>query len=188
MLRFKKDHGATWELIFYHDYTAGDKFNDDLALLSNDEKRFSIIGLINENFRHNGYYEYLLEYPEVPGYIQWRQSIDIASTTSTQTSKDIGFIKLHADYPGFEGLSRSTEPAATTFDGTPGSYGYWYSVGAKVDYFGTQFPGPEYAGQRDGVHYCKLWIRVPPRYLYSPSLKRNTFSKSALVIMLLILS
>ena len=183
MLRFKKAHGATWELIFYHDITNGDIFDDNLALLSNDAKRFSIIGTINDNFKHNGYFEYLLEYPEVPGYVQWKQSIDIARTTSTQTSEDIGFRKIHSDYKYFHGLSRSTESTATTFDGSPATIGYWFSIGAKAYYCGVAFAGPCYKTSTNGVHFCYLWIRVPPRYVCSVSLNRNGIPRSALAIL-----
>lgn len=163
MLWFKREHGALWELIFFQNVTeeANAYFTDTSVLNINEKKRFSIIGLINERFRYKGYYEYLLEYPEYKGYIRWKQAIDIASTTSTQTSEDIGFKDVHHDFNGFKGLSRSTVSGATVFDGTPGETGFFYSIGAKCSYINSNQIAGVPLESKYPTRITYLWIRIP---------------------------
>ena len=115
MLR-KFEYGAEWTLIFYHDSSNGDWFDEETALdYYNKEEnfyQFSIIGQVKNRFKSpNNNYEYLLEYPECNGskYNRWIQSIDIASTDSNQTSEDIGYIPINIDFPNhdFGGIARS---------------------------------------------------------------------------------
>ena len=180
MSHVKKQYGATWTLIFYHDITTGKLFDSTTALLINNEYQFSIIGTINSNFKANNYYEYLLEYPELVGYNRWKQKIDLASTTTAQKSSDIGYKGIHIDFNNgsWGGLSRSLSTSKTVFDGSPGigdEYNsFWYSIGALTDYYSkNQFPGPPRGENSIGVHKCYLWLRIPTRYLLSRSYKRS---------------
>ena len=179
MLRFRKAYGATWELIFHHNMTKGETFNDSSALFNNETNAFSIIGLINDNFKSGGYFEYLLDFPEHNIYLRWKQKIHISNTNKNQNSADIGFKKIHVDDNGFKGLSRSTESGATVFDGSPGSKGYWYSVGAKCG-----FNNPyRFAGVLDvNTSKCSLWIRIPPRVIASCKYRASYFIVASLFI------
>jgi hypothetical protein len=188
MIKLKRQYGALWELIFYHDITGG-LFSASAALCSNNEKLYSIIGMIGDDYKNGEYFEYLLEYPEVPGYNRWKQKIAIANTTPGQTSADIGYKGVKIDFSDAQwgGIARSTTTCCTVFDGSPGdNNGFWYSIGATAYYDSrTQYPGPVYASQTDGVKYSLLWIRVPPRLLISCSHKHNFISNCLLFISLL---
>ena len=63
MIKIKSKYGATWELIFFHNSSNYEYFETEEAYFCNETNKFSIIGLIDDSFRYNGYYEYLLEYP-----------------------------------------------------------------------------------------------------------------------------
>lgn len=186
LLQFKRVHGATWELIFFHDMSTGETFNDSSALFFNGEKMFSIIVLINNHFRNNNYFEYMLEFPEHKGYNRWKQTIDIASTNKAQKGSEIGFKSVHLDFPsGFTGLSRTTENSFTVFDGSPGVLGYWFSIGAK-----TGFNNPYlFAGvPSKNSKICYLWIRVPQRALGSCKQKKTSTQNFSLFFISIIYS
>lgn len=187
MLRFKKAHGALWELIFFHNVTEGTNlyFDDSSALNNNEENKFSIIGFINEAFRINGCYEYLLEYPEHGEYLIWQQTIHISNTTAQQTAADIGYKKKHQNYEGFKGLSRSTNSHATVFDGSPGTDGFYFSIGAKCEFaYSNRFAGVPLNAEYP-TRICYLWIRVPPKFLLSRCTNNQYLHKSMLLYAIL---
>ena len=44
--------------------------HDSSTLYYNDEHRYSIIGGIDNKYKINNFYEYLLEYPDLNGYVR----------------------------------------------------------------------------------------------------------------------
>ena len=162
--------GANWLLIYYHNSETGLFFDNDSASFINNEYQYSIIGSITERFKHNGNFEYLLEYPEQNGFNRWKQKIHISDTNELQTPEDIGYTPVHIDFTqkynniGFGGLSKSNS-IRTVFDGSPAngasSDNYWFAIGPKEKYYNkNQFPGPYYGEYADGVTKCYLWIRI----------------------------
>ena len=169
-LVIKRKYGIRWILIFFHDSSTGKFYNDTTAyhyVNPDDPYMYSIIGDMRYKHRYRGSYEYLIEYPALSGYNQWIQTIDIGSTSSDQTASDIGYKDLHIDFPhrDFYGISKSLSTKYTVFDGSPHlgntNDNYWFSIGAKEGYSNeTDFPGPQYAGNYDGVQKCLLWLRA----------------------------
>ena len=190
MIQLKKKYGALWQLIFYHDISGG-LFNASTALVSNEEKRFSAIGMVTSSFKQNNYYEYLLEYPGFSGYNRWQQKIAIADTTSSQTKEDIGYKKIHIDFSEYYwgGITRSSE-SQTIFDGSLGVNGYyWYSIGATEYYCNKiQFPGLFYASDDDGVQNVSLWIRIPQKYQCTFKYRNYETNRFALMLIVLLIS
>ena len=157
-------YGVTWQLIYYHNIVTGTLFNSTSAYSISNEYQYSIIGSIGQNYKKDGYFEYLLEYPELGGYNRWKQKIDIKNTVSTQTPNDIGFtpIDIRFNNPTFGGISKSNSKYSI-FDGTPAAgdstHNYWYSIGPLDKYYQiNQFPGPYYGQHEEGVTLCYLWI------------------------------
>ena len=190
MIQLKKKYGALWQLIFYHDISGG-LFDANTALVSNEEKRFSAIGMVTSSFKQNNYYEYLLEYPSFSGYNRWQQKITIADTTSSQTKEDIGYKKIHVDFSekDWGGIARSSQ-SQTIFDGSPGVNGnYWYSIGATQYYCNKiQFPGLCYASNTDGVQNVSLWIRIPQKYQCTFKYRNYEANRFALMLIALLIS
>ena len=108
----KNEFGAIWQLLFYHDTSTGKFFDDTTINFVNDEFRYSTIGGISQSYKVNGYFEYLLEYPDEPHYNRWKQRINLKDTTNMQTSEDIGYKPIHIDFNGpgedgkFGGIAR----------------------------------------------------------------------------------
>ena len=196
MIQLSRKYGALWQLIFYHDISGG-LFNNETALCNNEPKKFSTIGMITADFQHGGYYEYLLQYPEVPGYNRWKQKIAIADTTMEQKSDDIGYKKVHIDFGKLDwgGLSRSLSTCCTVFDGSPGignaNNWYWYAIGSTAYYSQKKLiPGPGNDEYPDGytVNYVYLWIRVPPKMICSLNNHRKSLLTSLLFVNVIMVS
>ena len=158
---------AEWLLIFYHDISTDKYFTHNTIFLVNTTYTYSILGSIHENYKINGFYEYLLEYPDEPNYNRWKQRVNIKDTTNTQTSKDIGYKPIHIDFAPqdgeFGGIARSDKPAEAIFDGTPGVAGHWFTIGALEHYISHYQMAGFYNGvdYKVGVRKVKLWIRIP---------------------------
>ena len=157
---------ANWLLIFYHNIITDEYFTNDTIFLVNTTYTYSILGSIHENYKINGFYEYLLEYPDDPHYNRWKQRVNIKDTTNTQTSKDIGYKPIHIDLVPkdgeFGGIARSDSIEAI-FDGTPGVAGHWFTIGALVHFISHYQMAGYYNGvdYKVGVRKVKLWIRIP---------------------------
>lgn len=189
MLRIKKRFGVVWQLIFYHDASGG-WFDAETALCNNNEKLFSAIGLITSDYKHDGYYEYLIEYPELTDYIRWQQKVAIADTSASPTKEEIGYKKIHVEFTEreFDGIARSSR-SESIFDGTSSAYTYWYSIGATKGYFEKQeFPGPYIGDTEKGVKFAYLWIRVPTKYLCTMNYQKCKSNSFVFYIICLLIS
>ena len=161
----KNQYGKTWLKIFYHNSKNGDWFTSFDDLLSiNTEMRYSILGLITEQFKSGDYYEFLLQYPGIPGYNNWKQKI--FPLDANQSKHDnIHYLldsTCHCSWTTtWGGLSLSSTTHQTFIDGSQDG-NWWYSIGAKEKYYDSpnQFPGPN-----EEVNEVYLWIRVPQKVL-----------------------
>ena len=85
--KVKSSFGVDWLLIFYHNSTFGHFFSShEEALFVNSPHLFSILQYSDSDFVINGSYEYLLEYPEVDGFIHWTQTFNAIDNVS-----DVGY-------------------------------------------------------------------------------------------------
>ena len=178
-LKFKIDHGKKWLKIFYHNSINDEWFNtDEEFFYCTEDNKYSIFEYITNEFKIEGFYEFLLEYPSVDGYNNWKQKIfpteafeslnsDITYSCSTEEG-------LFCSWTGksWKGLTRSSESSSSVLDGSFSTKNYWFTIGSKK-YYNTpkKFPGP--AGGNAGsegttVSEVYLWIRVPSN-LFFPS-------------------
>ena len=77
LITVKFHEGRPFLKIFYQfTNVSSDYFheNDDFEYI-NEKNKFSIIKYINLQFKYNGCYEFLLEYPSVEGYNRWKQRL-----------------------------------------------------------------------------------------------------------------
>ena len=47
--------------------------NEEEFLHCEEENKYSILEFISYEFKEDGYYEFLLEYPKISGYNDWKQ-------------------------------------------------------------------------------------------------------------------
>ena len=174
-IEIKTEFEKNWLKIFYHNVRNGVYFeSDDEVLRVNKQQKFSIIGLITPEFKINGYYEFLLEYPEVVGHNNWKQKIFPRDANET-IGQDVGYKCEESEgcscsWTGryWKGLSRSSLPSFTYIDGSFITINSWFAIGVKTEYNNEAvIPGPAELNAKDGipVHEVYLWIRCSQRMI-----------------------
>ena len=154
---YKHAYHANWFLIFHHNSAGGYFSNNELLMYYSDHK-YSALGSL-EKYRINGFFEFLLEYPELDGYSRF-----IQISNPTQTKSIEGYKKKHLSWEtrGFGGLALSSDTSYTYIDGTPGNAINWhYAIGSYTKWTDGYIPGPFYVGEgKIDLQEVNLWIRI----------------------------
>ena len=168
-IQTKVHSGKNWLKIFSHEMIENNYFTSEKELqLTNNDGKFSIIGAIDESFKVNGVYEFLLEYPDISdNYNQWNQTV--FPLDSIKYNPDIEYKKIQVFWDvNFFGLSRSNEPKSYIDGAIDGNW--YYAIGAKKSHdVENQFPGPCYQIDSStgfcingtSVSKVNLWIYSP---------------------------
>ena len=153
---FLKYEGNIWLKIFHHKYPQGKLFtSDEECNLSLHENKFSVLKYIDETFKIDNYYKFLLEYPNEKRFVRWDQELSImtkySSVSAVVHTKGLSY---------FNGVAVSSENDKTCFDGSPDSQinKWWYSIGTKVDYHGG-FPGIWNSADKE-TNEMSFWIMI----------------------------
>ena len=167
-LEFKYFLNKRWLKIFHHNASGGIYFDTvEEALYTNKPQKFSIIGLITPEFKNNDYYEFLLEYPEVEGYNNWKQKLfprDVSESLNMNSGYTCDESQGCAcSWTGkyWKGLSRSSKTSDALLDGSFTEDHWWFAIGATNGYANEiSFPGPAggTAGDFKPVYEVILWI------------------------------
>ena len=148
---------AKWVMIFHHKYPSGGLFSDEECLKSLHKHKFNVIGSINDRFKINSKYYFLIEYPSRGDYLQWEQSKEITHDESVDATV------YNESFISFYGLGSSYDTAKTCYDGTPGDHKtdqWWYSIGTKNGYNSTvAIPGPCSVRECIPLNEVNLWIK-----------------------------
>jgi len=163
----KYEQKAHWLLLFFHNSTNGVYFQDEIEVLSTDQKqKYSILGILNENHKMNGYFEFLLEYPEIPGFNRWKQSINPRSVFDS-SEVDIGYVPVNISWTNnsFGGLAKSTYSQQTYIEGSIRHSRWFYAIGAYLTntYINDIclrkdcIPGTDFNYE---IKIVKLWVRT----------------------------
>ena len=139
------DEKAIWALIFHHESKYGYFLNERQALLSYDIRKFSVLSKVDDSFKIDGYFEYLLIYPDIDGYSQWKQSVNPIDAKPEQPNGYQNISFSWSDGNSFNGLSRSSEKT-TLLDGSPFQNTWFYAIGCYGHEGGTYMgiPGPNW--------------------------------------------
>ena len=164
-------NNSKWIKVFYHDCSNKNFFiNEDEAKYSLDPKKYSILGKIDEFHKNGSKYEFIIYWPQLNQYFQWRQSInpveDIEQSINAYTVK--GFEPIFPstippeqyDYQ-FAGLVKTNIIDYTInslLNGNPGIAAWHYSIGiyqnAKDYYIQNGMP----AGAYVTTNIVSLWL------------------------------
>ena len=168
IVTIKQEYGKKWLKLFYHDSSTSLFFHEENELIfTNTKRKFSIFGMIDNRFRINDYFEFLLQYPSIPNeYNNWRQKI-LPNNASERLDTDIGYNAddLHISWNGtfWGGLIKSSTDV-TLIDGSVHLDHWWFSIGAteprsddSIYFYG---PSTSY-GHGSVVTEVYLWIRIP---------------------------
>ena len=163
-----------WLLLFFQNVTKREDFITEYSefLFVNKKEKFSIFNYVHQdknNFTTNDFYEFLLEYPSLGGYNQWKQSIFPLDANESQSDQTVGFDAQESNLTWtsqFRGLIISSRSEYTFLDGAVGYDDWWFTIGAKTNYrsYPLAFPGPcldGSGGERYTVQTVFLWIHIP---------------------------
>jgi len=175
----KNAHGRTWVMIFNHDIDQGGYFNNfSDAMYSLNPHKYSIFQLISPDFITDGYFEFLLEYPDVSGFNQWRQDLLPWNNTEVNDENAKGYqgisISWNASQWGGLVLSNNyysaTYNVSTLLDGSAGHVNWWYAIGCinPSSLYEGFMPGPN-----ELVKKACLWMRIDKMELLIPQSNIN---------------
>ena len=156
------DESDIWALIFHHESKYGYFSSKNQALLSFNIRKFSVLSRVDDSFKIDDYFEYLLIYPEISGYSHWRQTINpiFANPKEDNGYQNISFTWENAQK--FQGLSISSDKS-TLLDGSPFEDTWYYSIGSvmKSSEFAYAIPGPQWKYNNSTLQYnVSLYIKI----------------------------
>ena len=158
-LEYKNYLNTHWLKIFHHYSGNGKKFLDKIEpLLCNTIDKFSILSLINESYKINNSYEFLLEYPELNGYNRWLQGEFPLKLPDIDYNS---YIPINISWNGqyWKGLIKSAR-SETLIEGSVNHIHWWYSIGTTYLNSDNTFPGPATNIMNFQVKEVILWIRI----------------------------
>ena len=160
LYEIKSTYDAHWLKIFYHNSSNGVYFNNSNDSIFIDTKqKYSILQKIDDSFKYNNKFEFLLEYPELSGYNRWRQNINpINDIEKLGISPANGYepVQISWNLSIWGGLVKSIY-TCSLLDGSVGATTWWFSIGCYYGcWTGEKFPGPNSIE----VTQVYLWIRI----------------------------
>ena len=191
----KSYRGSEWYLLFHHFSSSQNPVffsNEEEAKFSSTENKYSVLSSLNDQFLINGKFEFILEYPSLNSFLQWKQSVNPLFAATNSTAESIGFSPIDVDsYPIFQGLKyRGFETLISGICSI--NCGWYYSIGSMNNYYSPNFPGPYDGINSFMVNEAYLWIKIGSSHLISCGNSWNTiyrsFQCSSIIILLAIKS
>ena len=163
---FRTFHGYQWLKLLYHNMTNFVGFaNEDEAKNCNTENRYSILGELNESFKTNHKFEFILEYPEFDEYLQWRQTNNPLEEEENGTDVQ-GFHPIHTDPPsshwGGLALTKGSGKPYCFLNGTPkvtGAANILIAVGMYTSTWNGNSKNIPGVSRPVNIQY--LWVKFP---------------------------
>ena len=179
----KQYNGSLWVKVFYHYNPEGRNhfINESEAQhCINDENKFSILSDIDDNFKIHGYYEFMIEYPELEyAYNRWQQSNNpiyedecYNSTECLKTAAGFKAIETKAYSGNWGGLVKTKyfnfgyyKSAPSLLNGTPGHIDWYFAIGQYNNSAWT-YNAKSYSNipsNEKPVDTVLLWLRLPDK-------------------------
>ena len=156
---YKLERNSIWLLLFHHDVTIGDFFYshaDALKCFNYTGGKYSIIYSLNNNYKINDKFEFLLEYPEINKSNRWRQSINPLYQSMIRGKNVTGYEPVDIQMSGrnWSGLYKVNSEQVTLLAAS--CNGNWFfSIGTVNKQFFPYFPGPDFNSK-----IVSLWVRI----------------------------
>ena len=135
-----------WKKVFYHNFTGRVMFSSESeALHCETTQKFSILDTISPKYKYREKYEFIIWYPSLDYYFQWRQSMNpVLELEKSGKNESEGFELIHKGYDDkddpFGGLVKTAGTMANNrlpfLNGVPSGYGsadVTYAVGIYAD-------------------------------------------------------
>jgi len=158
---------AYWDLIFEHNSSQGDFFSGiNSPINCSKTNLYSNLVNLNDLYLIDGYYEFLLEYPELIGFNRWLQKNNPMNELEQTGKTATGYTPINISWSGryWGGLCKSNSPTTYIDGSTQNTEVWWYSIGSNVEFEKSNgIPGPCTALSRDSciiVRHVKLYARI----------------------------
>ena len=145
--------------------------SDHDSLFANEKDKYSLLGYINDKFRVNGTFVFLLEYPETPCHYFFSQEVNPIISIP---DNEVGMIKFDSNCSSdldFIGLNRNFDPDRTYLDGIKTDtvrklYGY-FGVGQRKPWHNLHQLGAYHSSHTPYITEENLWMQYDNRYVLS---------------------
>ena len=154
-------------LVFHHNTINSNFFNSYSEFLSTDSiDKYSILGFIDDDFKIDNSFEFIMEYPETSKYAHWKQDINPLEGERNEITCNIidktwnedptnPFVCLHKSerinktyVEGTEGLSSQVKPQ------------YYYSIGLRETWYNNHLPAYISSPTTSNIHEVFLWLKI----------------------------
>ena len=151
-------YNDSWLLVFFHDSSIECFKDKKEASYSLKKHKYSVLKKIDDSFKINGAFEFLLKYPNATGQNHWTQTI---SPAYAQPNVENGYIPINVSWKGnsFHGLSLCSL-SCSYIDGSPFSEDTWfYSIG-MISSKPAKIPAYAWENGDKSFYQVYLWLRV----------------------------
>ena len=155
------DQSKYWFLIFHHNIEGG-FFTPKNVLSSHTKHKFSVLGRLNDQYKYEDSFHFLLTYPQTSGYINWTQNENPIHRTTNSTYHVIS--NTFHSVNQFEGLSLHDTDDRTFLEGQIGEKTTWfYAIGQyrkRTNDTEISLAGPDWRIDGNPVTEVNLYLRV----------------------------
>ena len=159
-------------LIFHQNTVNKDFFTSETEFLFvNSIDKYSIFGYIDDDFKINDVFEFIMEYPEASQYGHWTQNTNPIHATPNQ---DVGCQEINSTWkkePSFVGLHQSNRKEAflegTDRLGSNNEECWYYAIGQKTAWNQNILPSFYLSALTFPIHEVFLWLRINDTSLLS---------------------
>lgn len=167
----KDQYRCTWLKVYHHDITKGTfKDKEEAKYYVERDDKFSILGLINDNYKIDGKFEFMIEFPNLTnqeGQNRWAQTNNPLSISEISDSSVPGFERVTIDWTHaidqsnyrftFCGLALSNYEYSL-LDGTCAQQKWFFSIGPLEKHRNKYIPG-----YTEFNYETVLWLRIERR-------------------------
>ena len=182
-------YNNSWFLVFFHDISYGHFLNKKEASFSLKKHKYSVLKKIDDSFKINGVFEFLLKYPNATGQNHWTQTV---SPAYANPNTENGYAPINVSWTDyfFHGLAISNQ-TYSYIDGSPFHDSWFYSIGkfSCEEYLA----GPTWGTEQKRYYQVFLWMRVNDPHLLKKLFsictiphKRHAFNSFTISLLFLI--
>ena len=162
-----------WALILHHHLRDGVFPSNVRAGFSQRTDRYSVLSRINDDFKINESFEFILYYPDIDEFCQWKQSVN---PLRAQPKSEIDFEPINCPFKDYKDVTfkglRLSPYSYCLLDGINEDGRWHYAVGVlDLDPNYEGIPGPKWNYKNTTLKEQYLYMRVTDPlllpYLYS---------------------
>ena len=170
----KSYNNSLWLKVFFHsnkDGLNGFSNEEEAKYCVNNPYKYSILSKINEKFKINNVYEFIIEYPELGVYNIWQQEDNPLEIEESVGYSVNGFVEIETNAydPNWGGLAKTTISTlngknSSLLDGCPNSDEWYFAIGMYQDIYWkvdstTHYSLPAY--NQIETNTVALWLKMP---------------------------